>query len=100
MTWDEIASKQPEGRVFCTWSRSGKARNVDYTIDCVDDTGITFRKQNGKTQRVSRVAAENVFENWARYKQGEVTRAELAVSNFSTSYLFGMLKGLEDVAQV
>lgn len=93
--WNEIKGSQIEGKVFYTWSSSGKARNVDFTVDCIDEMGITFRKQNGKMQRVPRVAAENVIENWDRYKEGQISRAELSVNNFSTSYLFGLLHGLD-----
>jgi len=89
MTWNEIVASQVEGKTFHAWSVSGKARNVDYTVDSLDEKGVAFRKQNGKLQKVNRSCAETVIENWERYKAGEVTRADLAIKNFSTSYLLG-----------
>jgi hypothetical protein len=96
-TWDQIRARQLEGKVMCTWSASGKSQNVEFTVDSIDETGLTFRKQNGKLQRVSREAAQNVLDNWDRYKNGEIERAELAAANFSTSYLFGLLREMESL---
>ena len=94
-TWDQIRERQLEGKVLCTWSVSGKSRNVEFTVESMDEAGITFRKQNGKLQRVTRGATQNVLDNWDRYKSGQIERAELAATNFSTSYLFGLLRKME-----
>lgn len=95
MTWNDLRAGEIEGKMFRTWSVSGKCRNVEFCLQSTDNTGMTFRKQNGKLQRLPRAAAENVLEHWERYKSGEVSRAELAVNNFSTSYLFGVLRSLD-----
>ena len=95
MTWNDLRASDIDGKMFRTWSATGKAHNVEFCLQSTDNTGMTFRKQNGKLQRLPRPAAENVLEHWDQYKSGLVSRAELAVNNFSTSYLFGVLHSFD-----
>ena len=46
---------------------------------------------------MARTEVDLVLDNWAKYKKGEVERSQLARQSFNTSYLFGILKSLEDL---
>ncbi len=94
-SWADIIARQIEGKVFHTWSSSGKALNLEFSVECIDTKRITFRKQNGKLQHLPRAAAESILENWDQHKEGRVSRKELSADNRATSYMLGLLKGLE-----
>src|SRR5882757_6679512 len=78
-----------------TYSPSGRARNLEFTVAHISKEGITFRKQNGKEQTARENEIAFVCENWERVKSGEVKRAELARKSFNTSYLFGLFHFIE-----
>lgn len=92
----ELLNKQLQGKVFNTWSPTGKAQNLEFTVISVDNEKIVFQRKEFDKRPLYRAAAEHFFENWDSYKQRNISRKELGRNNFNTSYLSGIINKLED----
>jgi hypothetical protein len=96
---DELKLSQLRGAVLNTYSPTGRARNLEFTIADVAEEGITFRKQNGKEQTARRKEVLYIRDNWEACKAGEISRQELAKKSFNTSYLFAVFHCIDNLSK-
>ena len=96
MTWEDIIKPKLTGRTLHTHNPVGRSRNVPFEIVAITEKGITFLKQNGKRQSASSDEVRFVADHWIAYKEGRIERSFLAKRSFNTSYLFAVLRFLEE----
>lgn len=95
--WQLCQKKLNAGDVIPNWSVSGKIRTKEFKIVEITQDSISYDSFTAKSiQKVSKAQFEQVFNVWDKYKNGNITRAELRNNNNKTSYIIATIRYLEN----
>ncbi|HEV7691426.1 MAG TPA: hypothetical protein VGO52_11400 [Hyphomonadaceae bacterium] len=89
--WLTLRSDLKAGQSFQTWSNTGRAQGVRFSIVDIDAREIVIKRENdGKTYKNFRASVEGMAEVWDDYLAGSYPRSDMGKFTFASSYVLGI----------
>ncbi len=96
--WQLCQEKLNVDDVIPNWSVSGNIRTKEFKISEIMQDSISYDSPTAENiQKVSKTQFEEVFDVWDKYKNGNITRAELRNNNNKTTYIIATIRYLENL---
>jgi hypothetical protein len=95
--WSKMFARKRElqGQSLASWSRSGRAKGIPFTIDEISTAAIEVSGKTFKSpRRISRSDFEYIASKWNSYLDGQLRRDELNRSQ-NTTYILTILHWLD-----
>jgi hypothetical protein len=97
--WLTLKGELKPGQSFQTWSNTGRAQGVRFTIVDIDAREIVIRRENdGKSYKIFRSSVEGMAEVWDDYLAGLYPRSNMGKFTFASSYVLGIFASLAGLA--
>jgi len=95
--WADIRHRLKTGTEIKGWSRDkGQTALTFKIIDIAPGSIIVGSRTLSKSRTIGKADFGKIAAVWSDYRQGKINRVETGKLSQNTSYIFGILKWLED----